>query len=359
MAHAHTVAVRAAGHEVVAISSSSESSAARAAQNLGISRVFATASELIEAEIVDVVHVCTPNRFHLEQSQAAILSGKPVVCEKPLSMTLAEADQMLTLAQSCGVPTAVPFIYRYFEAATRMHAQLRALADDSTSEGRLTRLDGAYLQDWLLAPGSTNWRVDPALGGQSRVFADIGIHWCDLMEFVTGHRITRLQAKFSNLYADRPTEDTAEVDFETDLGATGRVVVSQVAEGHQNSLEFSFQAGEAGLGVTQAANSGQATAPTNSPTNPPIAWKQADSNDYQPAFNRFMADAYVSFVASVSAPQGSASSVGISVPEGGSYGDPYGSVSANLPTFADGRRAASLIDAVVRSARTGEWVTPL
>jgi predicted dehydrogenase len=281
--------------------------------------VLATASELIEADIVDVVHVCTPNLFHLEQSQAAILAGKPVVCEKPLSMTLAEADAMFALAQSRGVPTAVPFIYRYFEAATRMHAQLRALADDSTSEGRLTRLDGAYLQDWLLAPGSTNWRVDPALGGESRVFADIGIHWCDLMEFVTGHRITRLRAKFSNLYADRPTEDTAEVDFETDLGATGRVVVSQVAVGHQNSLEFSFQAEEAGFGATQGANS-------------PIAWKQADSNDYQPAFNRFMADAYASF---------------------------EGAIKPNLPTFADGRRAASLIDAVVRSARTGEWVTPL
>ena len=320
MANAHTLAVRAAGHEVTAISSSTEASAARAAQTLGITRVFATASELIQADIVDVVHVCTPNRFHLEQSQAAILAGKPVVCEKPLSMTLAEADEMLALAQSRNIATAVPFIYRYFEAATRMHAQLRSLADGSTADSalaggaRLTRLDGAYLQDWLLAPGSTNWRVDPALGGESRVFADIGIHWCDLMEFVTGHRITRLQARFSNLYADRPTEDTAEVEFETDRGATGRVVVSQVAEGHQNSLEFSFQAGQPTL------------------TNPPIAWKQADSNDYQPAFNRFMADAYASF---------------------------EGAFRPNLPTFADGRRAASLIDAVVRSARTGEWVTPL
>ncbi len=327
MAHAHTTAVRAAGHEVVAISSSSASSASRAAQNLGIALVFASASELIAADIVDVVHVCTPNRFHLEQSEAAILAGKPVVCEKPLSMTLAEAARMLSLAKSHEIATSVPFIYRYFEAATRMHAQLRALAHDSSAAGRLTRLDGAYLQDWLLAPGSTNWRVDPALGGESRVFADIGIHWCDLMEFVTGHRITRLHARFSNLYADRPTEDTAEVDFETDLGATGRVVVSQVAAGHQNSLEFSFQAGETGFAAAPGGNPGEATAPTN----PPIAWKQADSNDYQPAFNRFMADAYASF---------------------------GGEVKPNLPTFEDGRRAASLIDAVVRSARTGEWVTP-
>lgn len=321
MARAHTVAVRAAGNEVAAISSSSVESAERAAAELSIESVFATATDLIASDSVDVVHICTPNRFHFELAEAAIAAGKPVVCEKPLSMTLAEADRMVSLADARGVATAVPFIYRYFGAATRMHAQLRALAQPGAGSSPLTSLDGAYLQDWLLAPGSTNWRVDPALGGESRVFADVGIHWCDLMEFVTRHRISRLRATFTNLYADRPTEDTAEVEFETDLGARGSLVVSQVAEGHANDLEFRFRAGE------QA-----------------IEWTQADSSEYQPAFNRFMADAYASFT-SVRFPSRSVT------PQSGS-------ATPNLPTFADGRRAASLIDAVVRSARSGEWVTP-
>ena len=165
------------------------------------------------------------------------------------------------------------------------------------------------------------------------------------MEFVTGHRIVRLRARFTNLYADRPTEDTAEVEFETDLGARGSLVVSQVAEGHANDLEFKFRAGEQ-----------------------PIEWTQADSSEYQPAFNRFMADAYASFTSvrspsgSVRPPSGSVTPPSASVRNSDrnttSDGHPYGSVSPNLPTFADGRRAASLIDAVVRSARSGEWVTP-
>ena len=205
--------------------------------------------------------------------------------------------------------------------------QLLALAEVGGGSGQLKHLEGAYLQDWLLAPGSTNWRVDPALGGESRVFADVGIHWCDLMEFVTGHRITRLRARFSNLYADRPTEDTAEVEFETDRGATGGVVVSQVAEGHSNDLSFSFQTADAGPGAT------------------PLAFNEFDSADYQPSFDRFMVDAYASFAGWVA----TGSDVGVET----------GLASAKLPTFADGRRAASLIDAVVRSARTGEWVVPL
>ncbi len=341
MAGAHTRAVRAAGHEVVAISSSSVASASRAAEQLGIKQVFESASALIAADLVDVVHVCTPNRFHLEPTEAAILAGKPVVCEKPISMTLDEADQMLALADSHGIPTAVPFIYRYYEVATGMHAQLRALAEVGGGSGQLKHIEGAYLQDWLLAPGSTNWRVDPALGGESRVFADVGIHWCDLMEFVTGHRITRLRARFSNLYADRPTEDTAEVEFGTDRGATGSVAASQVAEGHSNDLVFNFQTADAGPGAT------------------PLAFNEFDSADYQPSFDRFMVDAYASFADRVATGSDFGAETPVASAKLPTASAKLLTASPNLPTFTDGRRAASLIDAVVRSARKGEWVVPL
>ena len=130
---------------------------------------------------------------------------------------------------------AVPFVYRYYP--TVREARDRISRDEA---GRLWLLHGSYLQDWLSGRQVSNWRVDPKLGGTSRAFGDIGVHWCDLMEFVTGHRITRLVAHWANAYTERPllsdiragptavaTEDGAIVTFETDRGAAGSVVVAR------------------------------------------------------------------------------------------------------------------------------------
>ena len=78
----------------------------------------------------------------------------------------------------------VPFVYRYYPSVREARARIAA-----GNAGALRLLHGSYLQDWLADPAATNWRVDPAVGGPSRAFADIGVHWCDLVEFVTGHRI--------------------------------------------------------------------------------------------------------------------------------------------------------------------------
>ena len=75
----------------------------------------------------------------------------------------------------------MPFVYRYYPMVHE--ARARVAAGD---RGAVQLIHGTYLQDWLLTPDDDNWRVDPALGGASRAFADIGSHWCDLAEFVTG-----------------------------------------------------------------------------------------------------------------------------------------------------------------------------
>ena len=136
--------------------------------------------------------------------------------------------------------TAVPFVYRFYPTVREARARI------ATGEaGRLWLLHGSYLQDWLAGAGESNWRVDPALGGASRAFGDIGVHWCDLMEFVTGHRIVRLTATTARAFEERSTgdragavatEDGAVVLFETDQGAAGSVVVSQVTPGRKNRL---------------------------------------------------------------------------------------------------------------------------
>ena len=96
-----------------------------------------------------------------------------------------EAER-LTIGSRAGAVAAVPFVYRFYP--TVREARARVAAGEA---GSLWLLHGSYLQDWLAGSGATNWRVDPALGGASRAFGDIGVHWCDLMEFVTGQRIIR------------------------------------------------------------------------------------------------------------------------------------------------------------------------
>ena len=147
----------------------------------------------------------------------------------------------------------VPFVYRYYPTVREARVRIRESAD-----GELRLLHGGYLQDWLLAADDDNWRVDPELGGPSRAFADIGSHWCDLIEFVSGERIAALTARTAIAHAQRQrssrpsferggsdgearaveTEDIATVMFETDRGTAGSVVISQVAAGNKNRLWF-------------------------------------------------------------------------------------------------------------------------
>ena len=236
MAEVHSRAIRAAGHEVVMISSSSPEKSAQVASKLGVRDIAVDARALIESDTVDVVHVCTPNAFHAEQATRALVVGKPVVCEKPLATTVADAMNLVDQSTASATPTAVPFIYRYYPAVREIRSRIAA-----GNAGELHLLHGSYLQDWLALATATNWRVDESVGGASRTFADIGVHWCDAMEFVTGHRITRLVSLLARPHSARGvTEDSASILFETDRGASGTLIASQISHGRKNQLLFSF-----------------------------------------------------------------------------------------------------------------------
>ena len=237
----HAAAVRAAGGVVQAVASATAEGAKNAAAAWHAEHTAMSGLDLIARDDIDVVHICTPNATHAELAHAAIAAGKAVVCEKPLAINPESATGLVGRATAAGAVTAVPFIYRYYP--TVREARDRISRDEA---GRLWLLHGSYLQDWLSGRQVSNWRVDPKLGGTSRAFGDIGVHWCDLMEFVTGHRITRLVSHWANAHTERPsptdasdvaaavaTEDGAIVTFETDRGAAGSVVVSQVSLGRR------------------------------------------------------------------------------------------------------------------------------
>ncbi|MFH8798167.1 Gfo/Idh/MocA family protein [Streptomyces sp. NPDC017936] len=293
------------------------------------------------ASDVDVVHVCTPNHLHHDMARRALEAGKHVVCEKPLGLTVKEAADLADLADRTGLVATVPFVYRFY-ASVRLARSL--IAADARGPWLL---HGSYLQDWLAAPDADNWRVDTARGGASRAFGDIGIHWCDLMEFVTGRRITALQATLGTAHpvrAGRPaaTEDGGVITFRTDGGALGSLVISQASAGRKNRLWFSFDGPDASyvfdqehperlwIGGTDADRT-----LTRDPARPggrPRALPAGHPQGYHECFADFVADTYAAV---------------------------RGDIPDGLPTFRAGLRAARLTEAVLASATDGSTWTEI
>ena len=353
--HAH--AVRVAGARLVAVAASSPESAERAARALGAERAEPSAEAMAAADDIDVLHICTPNHLHETLALAALGSGKHVVCEKPLAMDRAGADRMEAAATTAGRVLAVPYVYRFHP--TVRHARAMIAAGDI---GPIRLLHGSYQQDWLASPDDDSWRVDPDVGGRSRAFADIGSHWCDLVEFASGHRISRVLARTATVVPERAigsgpafspgagadqvrrpveTEDVALVLFETDQGAVGSVVVSQVSPGRKNRLWFELDGADGAVVFDQEQPErlevGRRTGRTILFRDPeamaPAAARLATmpaghAQGYQDCFNLFVTDAYAA--------------IGGDPPEG-------------LPTGADGLRSARIIDAVLASAASESW----
>jgi predicted dehydrogenase len=348
MGKVHAHAIRAAGGQVAAVAGSTPAGSQEAARRTDSGCRAETLDGLLRSDDIDVIHVCTPNHLHAGQALAAIEAGKHVVCEKPLATSEADARRLAEAAATAGVVSTVPFIYRFYPAVREARARIA-----SGDAGELRVLHGSYLQDWLASSEDNDWRVSAALGGPSRAFGDIGVHWCDLLEFTSGHRITRLTAQVLTAHADRrigasgsaeavSTEDAATLLFQTDRDAVGSAVMSQITPGRKNRLWISLDGDQASLCFDQelperlwiggrAANTvilrgSEGTSPEAARYSslPP-----GHPQGYQDAFNAFVADTYQAI-----------------------QGDP----PDGLPTFEDGWRAAAITSAVLQSAKSQSWV---
>jgi predicted dehydrogenase len=357
----HARAATRAGARVVGIVASTPEGTERAVRRVRAEVTFRAAAEMIASPDIDVVHVCTPNDLHRSLTEAALAAGKHVVCEKPLAMRLDDARALCDAVDAAGLVATVPFAYRFYPMVRE--ARARVAGPDAT----VRLVHGSYLQDWLSTEQDDNWRVDGGRGGPSRAFADIGSHWCDLVEFVTGDRITSLCAELVTALPERvsgngthafetrsndqgrrrpvDTEDVAIVMFRTARGVTGSVVISQISSGHKNQLRFEIACADATIVFDQEQ--------------PDLLWvgRRGPSELYtrDPAYLHPSAAAYVTVPAGH--PQGYQDCFDAFV------ADTYraihlGSADAvdGLPTFADGVRAVLITDAVLRSAAAHEWV---
>ena len=252
----HVDAVRRLGFvDIVAVAGSSEESGKRKAEQLGARRGYGSYQALLDDPDVQVVHNATPNYLHYPITSAALAKGKHVVSDKPLAMTAEESRKLVDQARKAGVVAAVTFNYRGNPLVQQArHAIARG------DIGAPHFIHGHYLQDWLIKETDYSWRLEPDKGGVSSALGDIGSHWCDLAQHVSGLRITHVlgdlttvvprrqkprgsreafQAKGSNEpvdIVDITVEDLASVLVRFDNGAKGSFSVGQVCAGHKNDL---------------------------------------------------------------------------------------------------------------------------
>lgn len=363
----HIDAVRRLGFvDVVAVAASSEESAARKAKALGVPKAYGSAEALAADPDVHVVHNTTPNYLHTPTIMAALAHGKHVVSDKPLASTAAEAKALWAAAVRAGVVHAVTFNYR---GNPLIHHARAMIADGEL--GRPHFVHGSYLQDWLLHPTDFSWRLETDKGGASSAIGDIGSHWCDLVQHVTGLRIVEVLADLTTVVPTRykpaaaaeafstaaatartevaiESEDLAAVLVRFDNGARGTVTVGQVCAGHKNDLWFEVNGATASLRWHQERQNelwlGRREGPNGvllkdpsllRPSAQPYARLPGGHQEaWSDAFRNVMHDIYTH------------------IAQGPSSATPA------FPTFEDGYRNACVVDAILESHRRGGvWTT--
>ncbi len=253
----HIDAVRRLGDvDVIAIAGSSQESTERKAREYKVDHAYGDYHALIADPDVHVIHNTTPNYLHLPITLAALEAGKHVISDKPLAMNSEEGRRLRDAAVAARVAHVVTFNYR----GNPLVQQARGMVARGET-GPVGFVHGHYLQDWMTDPNIYSWRSDPAKGGVSSALADIGSHWCDLAEHMSGSRITSVLADLTTIVPVRyssgasadafstggldkhvemhtQSEDLASVLLRFENGARGCFSVGQVLPGHKNDLEL-------------------------------------------------------------------------------------------------------------------------
>jgi len=358
----HVDALRRGGYAEVAVIADVDAARAQdAASALRVPAWTNHVDEVFADPAIDVVHVCTPNATHAELTSAALHAGKHVVVEKPLAPSYTEGRDLAALARERGRHGLVSFTYRGYPMVRRARS---LVASGDVGDIRLAH--GAYLQDWLSEPDDYNWRLERSEGGASRAVADIGTHWFDTVEFMTGLRVASVNADLATLIPERwrpaaagnafesgtgkktlvgiETEDAATILLRFEGEARGVLLVSQVSPGHRNDLSIDLGGSKLSVAwrqehpeqlwlgsrgdvrILDRAPSDQAWGVPDLPAGHPEGWAEALRDLFRPFYEAIA--------------QGT---------------DPGQVAPGAYPTLNDGARAVAFVEAVLRSSRSGQW----
>jgi predicted dehydrogenase len=351
--------------ELAAIADQSAELAKQFGEQLGIARAVGDYKELLADSSIQAVHICTPNNTHFAIAKDAIEAGKNVICEKPLAMSAKEAEGLVAAAKAKGVVHATSYNLRFYPNVQQMRRMVQ-----SGATGEVLAVQGTYSQDWLFYATDYNWRLEPEVGGNSRAMADIGSHWCDMVEHVTGMKIAAVCAELATWhpvrkkpkkaietyagkllkpedYEDRPihTEDYGAILLRFEGRARGAFTINQVAAGRKNRLLMEIYGTQCGV-----AWDGE---------NPNELWiGRRDGNNELLIKDPSLLDEGARGFADL--PGGHA--------EG--YGDTFKqffrrfyaavrdrSKAAELPSFEAGLRQLRVVEAVLASSKQGGWVS--
>jgi len=358
----HAEALRRIGVEVVGFSAASAERAEARRDVMGSGMVYATFEDLIADPAINLVHITSPNHLHFEQTKAALLAGKNVVCEKPLAMNTVESAELVSLAKQTGLVAAVNFNIRYYPLAHEARARVR-----SGELGNLIAIHGSYLQDWLLYPTDWNWRLEKRFSGPMRAISDIGSHWLDLVTFITGLRIESVMADFKTVHptrkkptgpiatyasadpnasVDEPidTEDYASVLLRFEGGTRGVVTASQISAGRKNQLSFEIDGTQESLAWNSTVPNELWIGHRNKPNevlikDPSLLSEGARQiSSYPGGHNEGFADTFKQLYRDVEE----------------AIRNPGG--KPKYPTFEDGHYELAVGEAIYRSSTTDRWV---
>jgi predicted dehydrogenase len=360
----HIDAVRRLGDvDVVAIAGSSQASAEKKAQEYKIDRAYGDFNALIADPDIHVIHNTTPNHLHLPVVLAALAAGKHVISDKPLALNPKEGRTLLEAARAAKVANVVTFNYR----GNPLVQQARGMVA-SGETGGVSFVHGHYLQDWMTDPNVYSWRSDPAKGGATSALGDIGSHWCDLAEHVSGLRIASVLADLTTVIPTRysaggsaeafstkageqrtpvqvTSEDLASILIRFEGGAKGSFSVGQVLPGHKNDVVLEVNGKKLSLNWKQEQQNDLWIGHHDQPNaimakDPSLVSPAARRYVHLPgghqeawadAFCNLMRDAY-EWVRAGGAPEAK---------------------SSMLPTFYDGYRSTCLVDAMLKSHTAG------
>lgn len=363
---AHVEALRRLGYVQVAAVAERDTALAQAkAAELSIPQAYGDYHQLLADPDIQVVHNCTPNHLHFEVNRDILAAGKHVISEKPLAMNSDESRELVKLAEAAGVVHAIDFNYRYMPLVQ----QARLMCQASDEVGRILAVHGSYLQDWLLKETDWNWRLVPEMSGESRAVADIGSHWCDLIQFITGMKIVRVMADLVTIHPSRKrpkvevetyagkvlqpedmedvpinTEDYASILLEFDSGMHGVLTVNQCAAGRKNRLFFEIDGSNSALSWNQERPNelwvGRRDGPNQTiMKDPSLLYPEARQYAHYPGGHN---EAY---------------------PDGPKnlFRNVYGFIAGTRPggdfaTFVDGHNEIAICAAVLKSGREKQWI---